>query len=232
VSAQVKATEPVGDSLPNSEIFRRLARRMGYEEEELYESDADIIDTVLRQTGIAEDFASLSAKGTVYISDEPVIQFADLHFPTPSGKIEIASARAEADGLPRTPLPLADARPAGGRLRLLSPASGWLLNDSFANDPRVRKHLGEPRVALNPQDASTRGLAGGERAVLRNAMGRLTCIVDVSTAVPVGVALTPKGRWPKLEPDRANVNILNPGEKSDMGQSTAVHGVEVWIEPG
>jgi hypothetical protein len=57
------------------------------------------------------------------VSTEPLIQLPDLTFPTPSGRIEIASARAEADGHPRVPLPLADPRPAGGRLRLLSPAS-------------------------------------------------------------------------------------------------------------
>ena len=63
----------------------------------------------------------LARRGTVPIGDEPVVQFADLAFPTPSGRVEIASDRAEADGLPRTPLPLADARPSEGRLRLAHP---------------------------------------------------------------------------------------------------------------
>jgi hypothetical protein len=43
------------------------------------------------------------------------------------------------------------------------------------------------------------------------------------------VAFSPKGRWPKREPARANVNALNPGEKADMGESTSVHGVEVTV---
>jgi hypothetical protein len=48
--------------------------------------------------------------------------------------------------------------------------------------------------------------------------------------VPPGVALSPKGRWPRRAgKQRANVNVLNPGAKSDMGESTAVHGVEVEI---
>ena len=125
--------EPLGEALPNQEIFRRLAGAMGYTEPELYESDAEIIASVLRKADLGEDFASLAAKGRVPVSAEPVVQFADLTFPTASGRIEIASARAEADGHPRVPLPLADPRPAEGRLRLLSPASPWLLNDSFAN---------------------------------------------------------------------------------------------------
>ena len=37
-----------------------------------------------------KDFASLAAKGTSgHLWPEPVLQFADLTFPTPSGKIEI-----------------------------------------------------------------------------------------------------------------------------------------------
>ena len=43
------------------------------------------------------------------------------------------------------------------------------------------------------------------------------------------MALSPKGRWPKREVTGANVNVLNPGTKSDMGGSSAVHGVEVSV---
>ena len=62
LSAQVKAAEPMGDALPNMEIFRRLAKAMGYREPELYESDAKLIETVLQRSGVGEDFASLAAK--------------------------------------------------------------------------------------------------------------------------------------------------------------------------
>jgi anaerobic selenocysteine-containing dehydrogenase len=229
LSAQVKAVEPMGDALPNMEIFRRLARALGYPEPELYESDAELIETVLQRSGVGADFASLAAKGTLPIAEEPLVQFADRRFPTPSGHVELASARAEADGLPRLPLPLADPRPADGRLRLLSPASPWLLNDSFANDAKIAKRIGPATVALHPDDAAERGLAEGDEAVVANETGRLRLLVMVSDAVPRGVAYSPKGRWPKREPARANVNALNPGERTDMGASTSVHGVEVTV---
>jgi anaerobic selenocysteine-containing dehydrogenase len=165
----------------------------------------------------------------VRIGDRPVDQFADLAFPTPSGLIEIASDRAEAAGLPRTPLPLADTRPAGGRLRLLSPASSWLLNDSFGNDEKIVKRIGPATVTLHPAEAAERGLEDGDRVRLANATGMLELRLELSDAVPRGVALSHKGRWPGLEPTGANVNALNPGQKTDMGESTAVHGVEVSI---
>src|SRR6266508_2102909 len=232
LSAQVKAAEPMGEALPNMEIFRRLSRAMGYTEPELYETDAEVIETVLQRSGIGEDFASLAARGTVPIAAEPVVQFADHRFPTPSGRVELASARAEADGLPRLPLPLADAKPSDGWLRLLSPASPWLLNDSFANDAKIAKRIGAATVALNPDDAAERGLAEGDTAVMANDTGRLRLLVTLSDAVPRGVAYSPKGRWPKREPTRANVNALNPGDRADMGGSTSVHGVEVTVHGG
>jgi anaerobic selenocysteine-containing dehydrogenase len=229
IGAQVKAAEPMGQCLPNSEIFRRLAQKMGYTEPELYESDANIIARVLAETHTGEDFRSLSAKGTVFLAEEPSPQFADLRFPTPSRRVEIASSRAEADGFPRVPRPTADARPARQALRLLTPASSWLMNDSFANDPRVAKELGPARVSMHPSDAAARGLAEGDQVVMSNTTGQLSLTVSLSDAIPRGVAVSPKGRWPKLEQADGNVNRLNPGEQSDMGRSTAVHGVEVMI---
>jgi anaerobic selenocysteine-containing dehydrogenase len=229
LSAQVKAAEPLGDSLPNTEIFRRLARALGYREPELYESDSSVIETVLERSGAGLRFDELAARGTVAIAEDTVIQFAGLRFPTPSGRVELVSARAEADGLPPHPMPLADTRPAAGRLRLLTPASPWLLNDSFANDAKIARRLGPATVALHPEDAADRGLAEGDQAVVANATGNLQLVVTISDALPRGVAYAPKGRWPKREPGRANVNALNPGERADMGGSTAVHGVEVTV---
>jgi anaerobic selenocysteine-containing dehydrogenase len=204
---------------------------MGYSEPELYESDAAIIATVLRKAGLVEDFPTLAAQGTVPVSPEPVLQFADLRFPTPSGRIEIASARAEADGHPRVPLPLADPRPARGHLRLLSPASPWLLSDSFANVAKIAARIGPATVALHPADAAERGLAEGDEALVANETGCLPLRVTLSDALSRGVALSHKGRWPRREPAQANVNVLNPGQKSDMGDNTCVHSVEVVVTP-
>jgi anaerobic selenocysteine-containing dehydrogenase len=194
-----------------------------------------MIDAMLARCDAVDGFAELARAGTVPLTPDPVVQFADLRFPTPSGRIELASAAAEADGHPRVPQPWTDARPAGGRLRLLTPASPWMLNETFANDPKIARRIGEGAVTLHPEDAARRGLAEGDRVRLRNATGSLELTVAVSDIVPPGVAYSPKGRWPKREQQGANVNVLNDGRKADFGGSTAVHGVEVVaerIEPG
>lgn len=230
LGAQVKALDAPGEALPNSEIFRRLARSMGYEEPELYERDEDVLERLLVDAGVVLGFEAFAEGGTLWPGSEPRLQFADGEYPTPSGRIEIASDRAEVDGFSRIPLPRADPPPAAGRLRLLSPASGWTLNDSYGNDPVARSHAGAQAVILNPADAAARGLHEGDMAVLESEAGQLLAPVSTSDDVPISVALVYKGHWPKLEHSGANVNILNPGHKSDMAESSAVHGIEVTVE--
>jgi anaerobic selenocysteine-containing dehydrogenase len=158
-----------------------------------------------------------------------VIRFADGRFPTPSGRVEIASASAEANGHPRVPQPHADARPSDGRFRLLSPANEWLMNDSYANDANVLRKLGPACIQLNPEDAKALALEEGEVASVSSRTGRIELRVRCSDRVPRGVALAHKGRWPRLEAGASNVNALNAGERSDMGESSSVHGTLVRI---
>jgi anaerobic selenocysteine-containing dehydrogenase len=202
---------------------------MGYQEAALLESDQAIIDKVLGGSPLGIGFAELKEKGTIDPWKEPLIAFADLNFPTPSGKIEMASEMAAARGLPRVPQPSAEPRPAAGRLRLLSPAGPWLMNDSYGNDPAVREQLGLASIALNASDAARLGLAEGALVEVANETGNLALTLQITDIVPEGVALSHKGRWARFEGAGGNINLLNPGEKADMGESTAVHGVEVTV---
>ena len=157
------------------------------------------------------------------------MQFADGVFATPSGRIEIASARAAADGYPRVPQPWSDPRPAGDKLRLLSPAHAWLMNTSFGNVRQIENRIGDATIALHPADAAERHLAAGDSVLVHNQCGRLQLTLVISDELSRGVALAHKGRWLRRDAAGANVNVLNPGEKSDMGESTAVHSVEVSV---
>jgi anaerobic selenocysteine-containing dehydrogenase len=230
LSAQVKVMQPCGNALPNQEIFRRLARAMDFSEPPLQESDAELLSSLLARSGLSHDFESLKAKGSIWIPKETMVQFADRVFDTPSGRIEIASARAEADGLPRLAQCACESRPLTGLLRLLTPAHAWLLNTSFGNVSRIRARLGPASIALHPADAAERHLADGDTALVHNHSGRLELRVTTSDQMPRGVALAHKGRWLATDPAQANVNVLNPGSKSDMGESSAVHSVQVIVE--
>lgn len=226
VSAQVKAANPPGEALPNQEIFRRLARSMGYNDPLLFESDDELIARLLMQTPYRGSFADLAKAGTVTVFAEPRIQFAGLTFATPSGHIELASARAEEQDLPRIPLPHADAPPQGGHLRILSPASLWLMNSSYGNDKVIRRRLGPPTITLHPDDAEQAGFAEGDPIRIANETGELTLAVTISDAAQRGTGIVHKGRWPGSD---ANINALVSAQKTDMAESTAVHGTEVRL---
>ncbi len=228
MGVQAKAQDAMGESLPNQEIFRRLSRAMGFEEKELYESDESLIADMMNQMGLGFDFNEFKRKGHIAIGDEAIIFYDDLKFPTPSGKIEIASEQAEKQGLPRTPQASADERSAPGMLRLLTPASLWRMNDSYANDAGIMKRSGPASVTLHPDDAKRFGIQENDKVRLHNDSGEVELIAVIDDITLSGVALSYKGRWPKLDSDN-HMNALHKAEKSDMGESTSVHSTEVYV---
>ena len=230
ISAQVKAVPPLGEALPNQEIFRRLAAAMGLTDPELFETDAEMIATLLDQAKPGLTFQALAETSTIEYPPEPVVQFAHHDYRTPSGKIELTGSAFIDAGLPRAPFASAEARPADGELRLLSPASKWLMNSSFGNDPKILKQLGEDQAFVHPDEARARGIANGARVRIGNPTGALTLRLCVSAEVPRGVVLAYKSRW--TANDAAdNVNTLNPGNKADLAESCAVHSINVSMVP-
>lgn len=229
VSAINKVIEPLAESLPNQEIFRRLSAAMGFTDSALFESDEKLIDTIFEQLNIPISFDELRKQGSVPWSDKPVIHYGDGQFPTASGKIDVASENWIAAGLSRAPQSIADQLPAAHHLRLLSPADGFLMNFSYANDEKIAARIGEPTVSIHPEEMAARQLSPGQKITLKNNYGELEVLVKASARIPLGVALLPKGRWPSLEKTGANINILNDGAKTDIGKSSAVHSIEVEL---
>lgn len=230
ISAQVKAMPPLGESLPNLEIFRRLAQVMGLQAPELFESDQSIIAKVLEQAKPGLRFDELAKAGTIFEPSQPAVQFADLKFKTASGKAELTGENFVAAGLPRAPYPSREARPEGKDLRMISPASKWLMNSSYGNDPKIVKQLQSGEAYLHPDEALGRGLCEGARVRLANKTGAITLRLSLSTDVPRGVVLAHKSRWATPSSDE-NVNALNPGAKADLAESCAVHSINVSIAP-
>ena len=102
------AIAPLGQALPNSEIFRRLAAALGYNEPCFHQSDTDILqEFIAAQThptmsGIT--WERLLEEGFARINlPRPYLPFAEGRFPTPSGKCELVSQRMADDGF--DPLP-------------------------------------------------------------------------------------------------------------------------------
>ncbi len=114
------AVEPPGECLPHTEIFRRLARAMGLEEPALYDDDLTLARTLVESghptlSGVTVE--RLRREGWVRLGHpHPLVPFQS-GFPTPSGKLELYSERAAADGHDPLPgyTPPAEAADAGRR---------------------------------------------------------------------------------------------------------------------
>lgn len=74
---------------------------------------------------------------------------------------------------------------------------------------------------MHPDDAAARGIADGDTVVVASARGCCELRAVVTDGILPGVAVAPKGRWPRLSSDGRNVNWTTPDALADLaGQST------------
>jgi anaerobic selenocysteine-containing dehydrogenase len=222
------AIAPVGQSKPNTQIFRELAARMGYVESCFQDSDE-----VLCRTAYGEhvDFQLLLAQGfaTITLPDAP---FAQGQFPTPSGKCEFYSARLAAQGLDALPDYLANYEAAGASadypLAMISPPARNFLNSSFVNVTSLRDIEGEPLLEINADDARARGISNGAVVRVFNQRGVYRCKAKVSPRARHGVVNGLGIWWRKLGLDGSNVNQLTSQKLTDLGRAPTFY--DCWVE--
>ena len=241
LSLNLPAVPPQGEALPNTEFFRRLARRMGYEEPYLFESDEEMVKGLLRSkhpylSGLT--YERLRERGWVRLAlPEPWVPFAKGNFPTPSGKCEFYSERLASQGRDPLPtyVPLAEAArtaKAAYPLALLTSKSTLHFNNSsHASQPRPRMAEGEPRLQIHPQDASPRKIQDGDLVRVFNDRGTMRMRARVGDGSRPGVVSLPHGFWASQLPGGSSGNALTPDGLSDMGGGADFLDARVEVEP-
>ncbi|MFA5912541.1 MAG: molybdopterin oxidoreductase family protein [Burkholderiales bacterium] len=240
--ANTPAIAPLGEAKPNSEVFRLLAARMGFEDECLRDSDEDICRQALasanpRMAGIGWD--ALKAQGWQRLKvPARFAPFAEGNFPTPSGKCEFWSETAQRMGM--DPLPVytppresAQSAPQLAQqypLAFISPPARNFLNSSFANLPFALKEAGEPYLDIHPADAVPRGIGDGDAVRIFNARGAFRARARVSERVRPGVVAALSVWWKKLSPDGRNANEVTSQAIADMGGAATYYDCLVEIE--
>ena len=228
------AIAPVGEALPNSEIFRRLAARMGFGEPCFRDSDEDICRTAL---GGHMDWAALKASGWRRLDlPQRFAPFAQGGFPTPSGKCEFYSAWLEAQGIDPLPFYNPPAEVADERLAeryplaFLSPPARHFLNSTFANLPRFREFEREPHLEMHPEDAAARGVRDGDLVRVFNGRGSYTLRARVNGKPRRGVVVAPSVWWKKHAPDGRNANNVTSQRTADLGGGSTFYDCRVEVE--
>jgi anaerobic selenocysteine-containing dehydrogenase len=242
VLANNAAIAPVGESLPNSEVFRRLAARMGFDEPCFRDSDEDICRQALvsanpRMQGVAWD--SAKAQGWQRLNVPQVFApFAQGGFPTPSGKCEFDSAWLGAQGFDPLPFfnPPAESVQSNAALAkryplaFLSPPARNFLNSSFAHMARFREAEGEPHLDMHADDAGPRGVSDGDLVRVFNDRGSMTLRARVNGKPRRGVVVAPSVWWKKHAPDGRNANDLTSQRIADLGGAATFYDCLVEVE--
>ena len=242
VVANNAAIRPVGESLPNAEVFRRLAARMGFSEPCFRDSDDDLARQAIGSghanlAGI--DWETLRKNGWQRLAlPSTFAPFAKGGFHTPSGKCEFYSESLAQQGL--DPLPgytppaeLPSSNPALARrypLNFLSPPVRNFLNSSFGNLKRFRDAEGEPALELHSADAAPRGIRDGDRVRVFNDRGSCVLLARVNDKPRRGVVVAPSVWWRKFTPDRRNANDLTSQRTADMGGAATFYDCLVEVE--
>jgi anaerobic selenocysteine-containing dehydrogenase len=240
LSLNQPAIAPVGESLPNSEIFRRLALAMSYSDPCFRQTDEEILRELVesqchpRFQGIT--WEALRERGFIRLNlPTPYLPFAEGNFPTPSGKCEFYSARMAADGY--DPLPTYDP-PAWQRgaapeasLVCISPPAHSFLNSSFANIERFQQREQTPFLQIHPDDAAPRQIVDKMRVQVVNDHGSVTLTAQVTTNIVPGTVLAPGVWWAKHSGDGRNINQVTHQSEADMGAGACFYDTRVWVMP-
>jgi anaerobic selenocysteine-containing dehydrogenase len=221
------AIAPVGEALPNTEIFRRLARAMGFDDPAFEDTDEELARAAVAGAGWpleGIDFERLREVGWAQAGlPEDFRPFADGGFGTPSGRFRLWSP----DLPPGFDPPAGDDEP----LALITAKSAHhFLNSTYANLPRHLAGEGEPMLDLHSDDAAARGIADGDRVRVRNVRGAVLARARIGDVVRPGVVALPSGWWASRSPGGASVNALTTEELTDRGGGAAVHAARVEVE--
>ena len=203
----------VGESLPNTEIFRRLAARFGFDDPMFSDDDATLMDAAMdaedpRLQGFAPSELPLDRVLLIAAEDgAELIMCKTLTPETPSGKIELFSQDLEdrfGYGVPRYEAVARDLP-----FTIISPSSAKRTNTTFGG---CVESQGVEIIEINPADAAARGISEGDELKVWNGLGEVRLTARITDAVRPGVLYSPKGAWLATSPTGQTVNALIPSD--------------------
>jgi anaerobic selenocysteine-containing dehydrogenase len=234
------AIAPMGEAKPNTEIFRLLAARMGFDDPCFSESDDQLAAQAFDKRdarAVHFDWDALKQRGWQKLN-MPDAPFADGGFPTPSGKCEFYSAAMLADG--HDPLPTytppyesAASNPELARkypLAMISPPARNFLNSTFVNVKSLRGAEGEPHLDIHPADSAARGIEDGQMVRIFNDRGSFVARARVTPKARAGLVVGLSVWWKKLASDGKNANEVTSQRLTDMGRAPTFYDTLVQVE--
>jgi anaerobic selenocysteine-containing dehydrogenase len=219
---------PVGEALPNTEIFRRLAQRFGFSEPAFHATDAELMDEALAQDdprlrGLKPSTLPLDEVASMQFNGREAMLFETTFPKTASGKIELQSEYLErAYGAP-----LPTFRPVESRypLTLISPGSDKRTTSTFGG----LRYSDEVWLDMHPHDAAARQLADGTMVRVWNDQGEVHLPLRLTDDVRPGVVCSLKGAWFRTSDNAQTVSALVPAHYADLGEGACFNDTRVEV---
>ena len=209
-----------GETKSNVEIFRLLARRMGFHEPCFEDTDDDMIRVLLdtpspylRGITLEQLERDHFVRLNVSPAGQPFLPFAKGGFRTPSGRFEFGAET------------LAYTAPVESRfgdaslrqrfpLELISAKNDDSMNSTFGNRPDLDAQTA--LLTIHPADAEHRGIMDGAPVRAYNDRGSCFFTASVCSDVSQGVLRARSSRWNKKFPQRLGLNQLTSERLTDI----------------
>ena len=237
--------EPLGESCSNTDLFRRLAKKMDYVEEDdnaFTQTDEEMIRDILFDEEVNPlmegiTYEEMEKNGWARASDNSERRnFMKNGWPTASKKIEIFSQTLADEG--QDPLPTyhpevegqEDPKRSKYPIQVLSSAAHYFIGDSFQSVPRLQAMMSRPTVEMSRGDARKRDIKDGDLVRLYNERGETYCHAVIIDGLLDGVCATQKQFKGSNTPGGINVNALNSEMLTDFGMSPTFYSCLAEIE--
>lgn len=253
-----KCVESPGEAIPNNEIFRRLAAKMGYEEENFKWTDSECLENYVDWDSPAcegIDLAYLREHGYARLNvgtRDNRAPHKNGQFPTATGKCHFriddatnfvaGPFRQMYDGF--QPGEALDSLPdyVASRetpqtnpelakrfpLNIISPKSHGFLNSCYANMDNKLKAQGEQFVMISAADADVRQIQQGDAVRVFNDRGGFDAKAQITEDVTPGIVVATLGYW--RQRNNGTVNCVSSAEFVDMGHAPTFTDNLVQVE--
>jgi anaerobic selenocysteine-containing dehydrogenase len=227
---------PQGDAWSNYRLIAALAQRLGLADSVFQRTPREHIAALLdvEEGPLAGLSLAKVLDGRPHRLNVPVLGHTfDRHFPTASGKLQIASPELAARGLPDLPDYIGDAAepPSAYPLRLVTAPGHHLHHSSFIGVAALRRREGGPWVHLHPDEATARGIVPGQAVELFNDSGHVGLYAQISTNVPVGVVVVEGHRPQSHYLSGGPLNRLCSDRYSDLGAGATYQSTWLDVRP-
>lgn len=238
-----QAIEPLGESVDNSELFRRLAKHMGYDDPCFSQSNESIIreliDPVFNPLFEGVTYEQLESNGWARANLESARRpgLNSGRWPTPSGKIEIYSEALASAGI--DPLPAHHPEKEGQEstdqrirfpLQVISAATHHFIGASFQHVPRLQAMMSRQTFEVSEADAESRGIDTGDLCRLWNDRGEVFGHALVVPGMLPGVLGAPKQLQGSKQRNGLNINALVSQDEADMGRGPVFYSTLAQLE--